>query len=176
MKQFVSCLMAILVTIGSKGQVNPVIPNAAAKKQELPAPKVVTIKPDLTIEIEKVLEAVYNPADKITTVKTDVIVRNNSDAATTAVHTISAAIFRHSETNADHKFWHIGDFQTGTLVPAKATVKRRLVFKIKSMMPPLTTPYRFMVEADKRYVVEESDETNNQSNEVEVMVTTKASG
>jgi hypothetical protein len=175
MKRFISCLFAVFVTTGSIAQVNPIIPNTPPKKQELPVPKPVTLKPDLTIAIEKVLEAVYNPVDKITTVKVDVAVRNNSDAATTTAHTISAAIFRHAETNADHMFWHIGDFQTGTLVPAEATVKRRLVFKIKSMMPPLSTPYRFMVEADKKYVIDESDETNNQSNEVEVMVTTKAS-
>lgn len=172
MKQFLLSITALLSAAIATAQVNPVIPNSP-KKQQLPVPKTVAVKPDLTIEIENVVEAVYNPADKITTVKADVAVQNNSDAGTTVIHTIAASIFRPSATNVDHQFWYIGDFQSGTLIPARTTVRRRLVFKIRNLMPPLTTPYRFMVEADKKYVIDEGDEENNQSNEVEVLVMRK---
>jgi hypothetical protein len=173
MKQVLSALAVLLSTMSAAAQANPAIPTERPKKQSLPAPKIAAVKPDLTIEIENVVEAVYDPANKTTTVKLDIAVHNNSDAATTAIHTVAASVFRPSATNVDHVFWHIGDFQSGTLVPARASVKRRMVFKIREIMPPLTTPYRFMIEADKKYVIDEGDETNNQSNEVDVMVTRK---
>jgi hypothetical protein len=173
MKKFFFPLAVFLTTSSVSAQVNPAIPAGTPKKQNLPSPKVVALKPDLTIEIENVVEAVYDPANKTTTVKLDIAVYNDSDAGTTVTHSIAASLFRPSAANVDHVFWHIGDFQPGTLLPARATVKRRMVFKIRDIMPPLTTPYRFMLEADKKYVIDEGDETNNQSNEVEVRVTRK---
>ena len=173
MKQIIISIAAVFSLMAASAQVDPAIP-AVPKKQQVPVPKTASIKPDLTIEIVEVIEAVYNPADKTTTIKADVVVYNNSDAASNQLHQIAAYIYTHSTTNIDRVFWHLVNIESGTSLPARATVKRRMLFKIRDIMPPLGVPYRFKLKADIRYVIDEADETNNESNEVSVMVVQKS--
>lgn len=168
MKKVIMLAFSTLSTACVVAQVNPILRDKAPKKQQLPIPEIQTIKPDLTVEIERISSGGYNMVTQKTTIKVLVAIRNNSDASA-PISKIAASVYNHSTTNPDHIYWHLGQFKDAPAIPPNGIVRRLISFEMDNM-PKRTTPYPFKVEIDKSYNIDEADETNNDSNEVEITI------
>jgi hypothetical protein len=158
-------LITSFLAIGwCKGQV----PTNAPKPIQLPIPSIKQLKkaPDLTVEITKINSVLYSGSTL--TVKVSLTIYNNSSVNADNVM-IGADVEHPDPATLEHTFFHpFNNTTTITRIAPNSSATSIFVFKRIEVPANPDRKFRFRLEADPRYLINEIDETNNRSAIVDI--------
>ena len=144
------------------------IPNNAPKTNQQPVPSIKQLKkiPELTVEIAKINSVQFR--GNTLTIKVSLTVYNNSSVNADNVMIGADAEYPDPAT-LEHTYFHsFNNITTIARIPPNKSSTTIFVFKKSEVPRNLDRKFRFRLEADPRYMIDEIDETNNWSAIVDI--------
>jgi hypothetical protein len=147
---------------------NAQIPTNAPKPIQLPVPAIKQLKktPDLTVEIIKVNSVSYS--GNTLTVKVSFKISNSTTVSADNVM-IGADVEHPDPATLEHSYFHsFNNTTTVARIAPNSSATSIFVFKRTEVPGNPDRKFRFRLEADPRYIIDEIDETNNRSAIVDI--------